>query len=67
MDVKFDANTKIADSEREFKMNQAAYQKEVNTAVSLFALNLCFFLIFALTINCDHEIKKMKPCVLYAR
>ena len=33
MDVRFDADTKIADSEREFKMNQAAYQKEVNTAV----------------------------------
>ncbi|XP_076803411.1 flotillin-2-like [Clavelina lepadiformis] len=32
MDVKFDADTKVADSEREFKMNQAAYQREVNTA-----------------------------------
>ena len=34
MDVKFDANTKVADSERAYKMSQAAYQKEVNTAVS---------------------------------
>jgi len=34
MDVKFVSDTKIADSEREYKMNQAAYQKEVNTAVS---------------------------------
>ena len=35
MDVKFDADTKVADSERAYKMNQAAYQKEVNTAVWL--------------------------------
>jgi len=34
MDVKYDANTKIADSKREFEMNQAAYQREVNAAVS---------------------------------
>nr|CAB3246488.1 flotillin-2 [Phallusia mammillata] len=32
MDVKFDSDTKIADSERAFKMSQAAYQKEVNTS-----------------------------------
>ena len=40
MDVKFMANTKIADSEREYKMNQAAYQKEVNTAVRILAIRL---------------------------
>ena len=43
MDVKYDANTKIADSKREFEMNQAAYQREVNTKVSvLFQLSLQF-------------------------
>ena len=34
MDAKFEADTLVADSERMFKMSQAAYQKEVNTAVS---------------------------------
>ena len=34
MDVKYEADTKVADSEREFQMNQAIYQKEVNAAVS---------------------------------
>jgi len=32
MDAKFEADTLVADSERMFKMSQAAYQKEVNTA-----------------------------------
>ena len=34
MDFKFSAETKVADSERAYKMRQAAYQKEVNAAVS---------------------------------
>jgi len=32
MDAKFEADTKVADSERMFKMSSAAYQKQVNTA-----------------------------------
>merc|ERR1719351_93702 len=32
IDAKFEADTLVADSERMFKMSQAAYQKEVNTA-----------------------------------
>uniref|UniRef100_F7B059 Flotillin n=1 Tax=Ciona intestinalis TaxID=7719 RepID=F7B059_CIOIN len=31
MDVKFDADTKVADSERMFQMSEASYQKEVNS------------------------------------
>uniref|UniRef100_H2YSA9 Flotillin n=1 Tax=Ciona savignyi TaxID=51511 RepID=H2YSA9_CIOSA len=31
MDVKFGADTKVADSERMFEMSQASYQKEVNS------------------------------------
>ena len=38
MDAKFEADTKVADSERMFKMSAAAYQKQVNTAVSLILL-----------------------------
>merc|ERR1719320_1125921 len=32
MDAKFEADTKVADSERMYKMSAAAYQKQVNTA-----------------------------------
>jgi len=32
MDAKFEADTKVADSERMYKMSVAAYQKEVNTS-----------------------------------
>ena len=38
MDAKFEADTKVADSERMYKMSAAAYQKQVNTAVSLILL-----------------------------
>lgn len=34
MDAKFEADTKVADSERMYKMSVAAYQKEVNTSTA---------------------------------
>ena len=33
MDAKFDADTKIADAEREYKMQKANYDIEVNASV----------------------------------
>lgn len=35
MDVKFRADTEVADAERAFQMAQASFQKEVNGAVRI--------------------------------
>lgn len=34
MDIKFDADTKVADSQRQYEMLKAGYEAEVNTKVS---------------------------------
>ena len=74
MDVKFVSDTKIADSEREFKMNQAAYQKEVNTAVSflrsisqIVTNNKIVILLFNILINVFEGIVATLKCFIWGR
>ena len=43
MDAKYDADTKIADAAREYQMQKANYDMEVNGAVS--ALYMCMYCI----------------------
>ena len=69
------SDTKIADSEREFKMNQAAYQKEVNTAVSfvlrsiyqIFTNNEIVILLFNILINVFEAIVATLKCFIWGR
>lgn len=43
MDVKFQADTKMADSKRELEMQKAAFNQEVNTKVPYVFIFLLFF------------------------
>ena len=43
MDIKFQADAKMADSKRELEMQKAAFNQEVNTKVPhIFLLGNCF-------------------------
>ena len=41
MDAKYDADTKIADASRQFQMQKANYDMEVNASVSYSANTVC--------------------------
>lgn len=44
MDIKFLADTKMADSKRELEMQKASFNQEVNTKVSMWKYRIGLFL-----------------------
>lgn len=67
MDIKYNTDTKVEDNSRMYKLQKALFDKEINTAVSLFVFGHITFTRVLQTIICCHisVLKKAEAQLAY--